>query len=449
MHIHQQSPGKHDFKMEGSSSDFYEGAQPLLHSTATAWGFKCETARVSFFGWISSILACLSILGRRICGDAATSPCPRITVESIPASAVADCDDSSLSSKSSPCTQIRSLMQQSGDSANIDKSRVHWSVLSEPEGTSEANKEVFESLKKRWGTFFVDRGHFWELKEKIAEGAQAEIYNAVRAYDGKIREGYVLKVFKEGNSLKYLQHQFPQGMLHRSDYSGFGFEHYAIKNVKGGILLKDGRFAFEMWGDWGDLRTLIDTRMKQNGHQCPPFTDEEVGNILLNIAEGMKELHKNKIVHRDLKASNVLIVRYKDIPGTTFVPANDNFHCAVADYECSLGVMGTGYWRAPEILRGVQKHNVKQQSFTQKADIYSFGMTCFEVVTGKIPLEDIPLTAYGVVIDGERPYLPDHIHPVIKKIVTRCWRDNPSERPSFADIVDVFRESGIGKGGTK
>ena len=67
-----------------------------------------------------------------------------------------------------------------------------------------------------------------------------------------------------------------------------------------------------------------------------------------------------------------------DYRGTEFVPAGDNFHCAVADYECSLGVVGTGFWRAPEILRALQidNRNLNRKLFSYKADIYSFGMTC-------------------------------------------------------------------------
>jgi hypothetical protein len=454
LRMHKESHSEHDIIMEGYSNEFYDDAQSLLQPSTpmtTGCTFKLWTATELFLSWISSIAVCLSnLFGQGISTKVTSSACfstPKVGSAFVKS----DCEgpESSLACKS---TRIQSMMQRKEEFASdaefdIEVSRDHWSKTTEATG-AETNKEVFESLKKRWGSFFVDRGHLWVMGEKIAEGGQAEIFKAARSYPhaaGKFKEGYVLKVFKQGNALEYLQHQFPQGMLHNSDYSGFGFEHYAIKNVLGGILLKDGRFAFEMWGDWGDLRKLIDMRMQQNGNCCPPFTDEEVGHILLDIAKGMKQLHKNKIIHRDLKASNVLVVRYKDYGGTTFVPANDNFHCAVADYECSHGIAGTAYWRAPEVLLGVKNRSIKPHFFSMKADIYSYGMTCYEVLTGKVPFEDLPLTAYDVVLDGGRPYLPDHIHPIYKGLLTRCWHSKPSQRPSFVDIVDDFQKFGIGK----
>lgn len=453
MHVHKQSHREHDIIMEGYSNDFCDDAQSLLQPTSTGDSFEFGTAMEYFLGWISSIVVCLSnLFGQRIRTKGTTSPCSSSTKVGS-ASATSDCEVPSLASKS---TRIQRMMQQRKEFASdvefdIETSKDHWSETLESVGArarvAEANKKVFESLKKKWGSFFVDRGHLWVVGEKIAEGGQAEIFNAARPYpDGKIKEGYVLKVFKDGNALKDLvQHQFPQGMLHSSDYSGFGFEHYATKNLLGGVLLKDGRFAFEMWRDWGDLRRLIDVRMEQNGNQCPPFTDEEVGHIILDIARGMKQLHKNKIVHRDLKASNVLVVRYKDYRGMTFTPANDNFHCAVADYECSRGVVGTGFWRAPEILRGVKNRDVKPHLFSEKVDVYSYGMTCYEVLTGKIPFEELPMTAYNVILDGGRPNLPNHIQPIFKTLLTRCWLSNPFERPSFQDIIDDFQKIGIGR----
>lgn len=61
---------------------------------------------------------------------------------------------------------------------------------------------------------------------------------------------------------------------------------------------------------------------------------------MYKIAEGMDWLHRHNIVHRDLKAANVLHTMNERGQA-----------CYVADYECSLGVVGTGFWRAPEILQ--------------------------------------------------------------------------------------------------
>lgn len=62
-----------------------------------------------------------------------------------------------------------------------------------------------------------------------------------------------------------------------------------------------------------------------------------------DIARGMRDLHEDKIAHRGLKAANVL-VKVHDRDG--------RFKCLVADYECSVGVMGPRFWRSPEHIAG-------------------------------------------------------------------------------------------------
>lgn len=84
---------------------------------------------------------------------------------------------------------------------------------------------------------------------------------------------------------------------------------------------------------------------------------------------------------------------------------------SAVDYECSTGVVGTGFWRAPEILQqlkdGVPKSKIV---FTKKSDVYSYGMTCFETVTGCIPFENYIRVRFtegcDLVLNGERPKLP-------------------------------------------
>lgn len=75
--------------------------------------------------------------------------------------------------------------------------------------------------------------------------------------------------------------------------------------------------------------------------------------------------------------------------------------------------------------------------FTTKADVYSFGMTCYEIVTGCIPFEDLSLQNYDHVFSGNQPLLPLDLDPLMKDVITSCWQLDPLERPSFEYI---FRE---------
>lgn len=72
---------------------------------------------------------------------------------------------------------------------------------------------------------------------------------------------------------------------------------------------------------------------------------------------------------------------------------NGKFECLLSDYECSSEILGTRFSRAPEILLVLKQqrndHVNAKLAFTQEADVYSFAMTCYEILTGCIPFEEI------------------------------------------------------------
>ena len=211
--------------------------------------------------------------------------------------------------------------------------------------------------------------------------------------------------------------------------------------VLNGTLLRDGRFGFLMIREGKDLRSLIDCNMFEVGHGCGPFPKEKAEEIMYRVALGLEWLHNRDIIHRDLKASNVL-VRH----------AGPWLYSLVADYECSIGVVGTGFFRAPEILQACKDRVVGQREdlFTRKVDIYSYGMTCYEVLTGKLPFQDHPLIEDNVlladlVISGLRPMVPEFVEDWVVDLVKRCWEHSPMARPSIGEIMSILEANSRSK----
>ena len=195
-----------------------------------------------------------------------------------------------------------------------------------------------------------------------------------------------------------------------------------LECLHGGTVLKDerlkNRFAFVMKRQWGDLRTLIDAQMLKKKNRGLPFSIEIAQRLMLNIARDMRTLYqRNAIIHRDLKASNVLMPfsheTLKSFGRQGLDDSNDSSNITITDFECSIGVMGTGFWRAPEILQqlkdGIPTLKIR---FSFQEDIYSYGMTWYEIVTGCIPFEGYNFRDYDVVLNGDqRPKLPDDLKP--------------------------------------
>ncbi|KAL5199961.1 hypothetical protein ABZP36_021164 [Zizania latifolia] len=148
-----------------------------------------------------------------------------------------------------------------------------------------------------------------------------------------------------------------------------------------------------------------------------------------DISKGMNYLHQNKIIHRDLKTANLLMDEHELIKVADF---------GVARVKAESGVMtaetGTYRWMAPEVI--------EHKPYDSKADVFSFGVVLWELLTGKIPHEFLtPLqAAIGVVQENLRPAIPKGTNPKLAKLLKSCWEQNPAERPDFENILEELDE---------
>jgi mitogen-activated protein kinase kinase kinase 9 len=155
--------------------------------------------------------------------------------------------------------------------------------------------------------------------------------------------------------------------------------------------------------------------------------------IALEIGKGVNYLHSfdTPILHRDLKSLNILLDKNMTVKIADFGWAR------LRDIHMTKQ-RGTFQWMAPEVI--------KKNSYTEKADIFSFGIILWELWVQEPPYKNIDrfeVAKSVATIKNYRPPLVDVIPESIKALISACWDYNPDNRPTFEMIIDFIERLNI------
>jgi serine/threonine protein kinase len=154
------------------------------------------------------------------------------------------------------------------------------------------------------------------------------------------------------------------------------------------------------------------------------------GRIITEMACGLAVLHSENILHRDIKSLNVLL--------------DEQVHAKLTDFGLSKiktetrtstkSAGGTLQWMAPELFK-------LRPSHTKKSDIYSLGITFWEVAARQIPYAGAADTVVKESVkEGEREEIPFDCPKKVATLIKACWDGDPNKRPE-ADTIVTFLKS--------
>ena len=170
------------------------------------------------------------------------------------------------------------------------------------------------------------------------------------------------------------------------------------------------------------------------------FSIKRALEIATGIADGMRYMHLMKVIHRDLKSSNVLLDLHD-------APKICDFGLSREEVKLDNSFAGTIAYMSPEMIRS--------ETITAASDVYSFAIIFWELLTSQLawttnpggkhngegagrprsipPLVIMERVAYRKARPPIRP--EDNMHPILKVLLRECWADDYRCRPSFDEIV--------------
>ena len=168
------------------------------------------------------------------------------------------------------------------------------------------------------------------------------------------------------------------------------------------------------------------------------LTERQIQFILKQTLNALTYLHETKfVIHRDIKASNILITDSAEIKISDFSVSTQN---PVLEYRVNTFI-GTPYWMSPEIIAC---ETDKKQSYDYKTDIWSLGITCIELAERDPPHSDMPpqRVLFKILKSTDEPTLrgPQNWTVNFKDFISNCVKRDQYFRPTAAQLLTVSLE---------
>ena len=260
-------------------------------------------------------------------------------------------------------------------------------------------------------------GDRYEVLEKIGTGGMSDVY---KAKDHKLNRLVAVKVLKQ----EFSENENFVSKFRVEAQSTAGLMHPNIVNVYD-VGDEDGiNYIVMELVDGITLKKYIEKKSR--------LSVKEAVSIAIQVAMGLEAAHNNNIIHRDIKPQNIMISKEGKVKVTDFGIAK-----AATSNTITSNVMGSVHYTSPEQARGGYSD--------AKSDIYSLGITLFEMLTGRVPFNGDTTVAIAIKhIQEDLPTPAEYNEDIpvsVEKIVLKCCQKSPDRRYQNAQelISDLKR----------
>lgn len=257
----------------------------------------------------------------------------------------------------------------------------------------------------------------YEVLKRVGSGGMADVY---MAKDHKLNRNVAVKVLKS----EYVEDEKFLKKFETEAQAVARLSHPNIVNIYD-VGMEDGiNYIVMELAEGITLKEYI----RKKGYLSPKETVE----ISTQIASAISHAHKNHIIHRDIKPQNILVSDTGIIKVTDFGIAKATSSNTVTS---TATAMGSVHYISPEQAKG--------RFCDEKSDIYSLGITMYEMVTGHVPFDhENGVTIALMHLQNEitpPSQIRDGIPDSLEKIILKCTMKKPEERYQTADdlIADL------------
>uniref|UniRef100_A0A452IJW8 non-specific serine/threonine protein kinase n=1 Tax=Gopherus agassizii TaxID=38772 RepID=A0A452IJW8_9SAUR len=261
----------------------------------------------------------------------------------------------------------------------------------------------------------LDPNEVWEIVGELGDGAFGKVYKAKNKETGALAAAKVIEAKSDEELEDYM---VEIEILATCDHP------YIVKLL--GAFYHDSKLWIMIEFCPGGAVDAVMLELDRG------LTEPQIQVICRQMLEALVYLHSKKIIHRDLKAGNVLLTQDGDIKLADFGVSAKN----IKTLQRRDSFIGTPYWMAPEV---VMCETMKDTPYDYKADIWSLGITLIEMAQIEPPHHELnPMRVLLKIAKSDPPTLncPSKWSPEFKDFLKTALDKNPETRPSAAQLLE-------------